>query len=213
MREGRSAGAGTYQARVTMAPTAPYASYHALPVPIGLHAEATRAAWRQLGWSTLGFLGGLVLTLVGLVTGIIAVIGLILTVGCLIAIPMSIARIIDPTRAGSLQDLGPTSTDRQVVLSNLDVEISHPSTWRLPVKDGTLFIGGRALVYVGPSAVEAAPAWSLRGFWTKPARGGKVLLCFQTNTTGRVTEIEVQPFEVPQTMHALSLVYRHAAFA
>jgi hypothetical protein len=183
-----------------------------LPHPLGLHAEASRAAWRQLGWSTLGFLGGLVLTLVGLVTGIIAIIGLILTVGCLIAIPMSIARILDPTRAGSLVDLAPSSTERQIALSSLDVEISHPSTWRLPLKDGTLYIGGRALVYVGPSAVEAAPAWAIRGFWTKPARGGKVHLCFQTST-GRVTEIDAQPIEIPQTMHALSLVYRHARFA
>lgn len=194
-----------------MVPTAHYPSLP-VPQPLGLYAEATRAAWRQLGWSTLGFLGGLVLTLVGLVTGIIAIIGLILTVGCMIAIPMAIARIIDPTRAGSLVDLGPTTTDRQVALSTLDAEISHPSTWRLPVKDGTLYIGGRALVYVGPSAVEAAPAWTLRGFWTKPARGGKVLLCMQT-ATGRVTEIEAQPIEIPQTMHALSLVYRHARFA
>jgi hypothetical protein len=193
---------------------APYPQSAVMPLasPIGLHAEATRAAWRQLGWSTLGFLGGLVLTLVGLVTGIIAIIGLILTVGCLVAIPMAIARIIDPTRAGSLIDLGPSMTDRQVALSNLDAEVSHPSTWRLPAKDGTLYIGGRALVYVGPSAVEAAPAWMLTGFWTKPARGGKIMLCFQTQT-GRVTEIEVQPIEVQQTMHALSLVYRHARFA
>jgi hypothetical protein len=196
-----------------MVSSAPYPSMPMpMPHPIGLHAEATRAAWRQLGWSALGFLGGLVLTLVGLVTGIIAIIGLILTVGCLIAIPMAIARILDPTRAGSLVDLGATMTDRQVALSNLDVEISHPSTWRLPLKDGTLYIAGRALVYVGPSAVEAAPAWMLRGFWTKPARGGKVLLCFQT-ATGRATEIEAQPFEIPQTIHALSLVYRHAQFA
>lgn len=180
---------------------------------IGLHAEATRAAWRQLGWSSLGFLGGLVLTLVGLVTGIIAIIGLILTVGCLIAIPMAIARIMDPTRHGSLQDLGASAIDRQVALSVLDSEVSHPSTWRLPVKDGTLYIGGRALVYVGPSAVEAAHAWSLAGFWVKPARGGKMLLCFQTNTTGRVTEIEVNPLEIQPTMHALSMVYRHARFA
>src|SRR5690242_7248097 len=111
-----------------MVPSAPYPMpTMPLATPAGLHAEATRAAWRQLGWSTLGFLGGLVLTLVGLVTGIIAVIGLILTIGCLIAIPMAIARIIDPTRGGSLQDLGPTSTERQVALSTFDVEISHPS--------------------------------------------------------------------------------------
>jgi predicted lipid-binding transport protein (Tim44 family) len=200
-----------------MVPSAHYSSMSSMPsmptpAPIGLYAEATRAAWRQLGWSTLGFVGGIVLTLVGLVTGIIAVIGLILTVGCLVAIPMSIARILDPTREGSLVDLGATTTDRQIALANLDAEITHPSTWRLPAKDGTLYIAGRALVYVGPSAVEAAPAWTLRGFWTKPARGGKVLLCFQT-ATGRVTEVEVQPFEVPQTLHALSLVYRHAQFA
>lgn len=192
----------------------PSAHYSSAPMaqPIGLHAEATRAAWRQLGWSTLGFFGGLALTLVGLVTGIIAVIGLILTVGCLIAIPMAIARVLDPTREGSLVDLGATMTERQVALSNLDAEVSHPSTWRLPAKNGTLYVAGRALVYVGPSAVEAAPAWTLRAFWTKPARGGKLLLCFQT-ATARVTEIEVQPFEIQQTMHALSLVYRHAQFA
>lgn len=98
--------------------------------------EATRAAWRQLGWSTLGFIGGLVLTVVGLVTGIIAVIGLILTVGCLIAIPIAIARVIDPTRAGSLRDLGATMTDRNVALATIDAEISHPSTWRLPLHEG-----------------------------------------------------------------------------
>lgn len=195
-----------------MAPSVPYATSMPLPLPLGLHSEATRAAWRQLGWSTLGFLGGLVLTLVGIVTGIIAVIGLILTVGCLVAIPIAIARIIDPTRAGSLKDLAATAGERQIALSSLDVEISHPSTWRLPVKDGMLYIAGRALVYVGPSAVEAAPAWALRGFWTKPARGGNVHLCIQT-ATGRVTEIDAQPIEAAQTMHALSLVYRHARFA
>jgi hypothetical protein len=194
-----------------MVPSAPYQSF-AMPQPIGLHAEATRAAWRQLGLSTLAFLGGIVLVVVGFVTGILAVIGLILTIGGLVVIPMAIARIIDPTRAGSLKDLGATMTDRQVALSALDAEICHPSTWRLSVKDGTLYIAGRALVYVGASAVEAAPAWTLRGFWTKPVRGGNVNLCFQT-TMGRVTEIELQPFEIAQTMHALSLVYRHAAFA
>jgi hypothetical protein len=180
--------------------------------PIGLYAQATRAAWKQLGWSTLGLIGGVLLTVVGIVTGIIAVIGLILTLGCLISIPLTIARIIDPTRAGSLRDLGATTTERQIALTSLDAEICHPSTWRLSAKDGALYIAGRALVYVGPSAVEAAPAWTLSGFWTKLGRGGKQYLCFQTNT-GRVTEIELQPFEIPQTMHALSLVYRHARFA
>ena len=194
---------------------APSVHYYSMPVsapPIGLHAEATRAAWRQLGLATLAFFGGIVLVVVGFVTGILAVIGLVLTIGGLIVIPMSIARIIDPTRAGSLKDLGPTMTDRQVALTHLEAEIAHPSTWRLPVTDGTLFIAGRALVYVGKSAVEAAHAWNLRGFWTKPARGGKVILCFQTSNA-RISEIELQPFEIPQTMHALSLVYRHARFA
>src|SRR5688500_7631191 len=167
----------------------PSAHYHAMPVsqPIGLHAEATRAAWRQLGLSTLAFFAGIFLVVVGFVTGILAVIGLVLTIGGLIVLPMAIARIIDPTRAGSLKDLGSTMTDRQVALTHLEGEIAHPSTWRLSVNDGTLFIAGRALVYVGKSAVEAAHAWNLRGFWTKPARGGKVILCFQT-ANARITE-------------------------
>jgi hypothetical protein len=116
-------------------------------------SNAWRAFWLALG----GIIFGAFVTVIGLATGFVAIIGIILFLGALVFLPFACIGLFDPTRTGGLAHLGRNANERRARLRYIEAELVNPATWVLRTSSGgTMYISAGWLVVYGSGHLDVA---------------------------------------------------------
>jgi hypothetical protein len=178
-----------------------------------LNAAATSQAWKNVGIAAGGFVLSLLILAIGAATGILLLIGIPLFLIALIALPITIWRLFDPTKYGTLASLGRTSEERRYHIDYADADISQPYAWTMRCGGGTLFMTPHFLVYKG-SSLEIVRAEDVVWWWEKNVTSGRILrstkpyVCVKTRQSHKF-EMEVYGSD-GHVMAALARAYPHA---
>jgi hypothetical protein len=172
-------------------------------------------AWRLLGISCLGLVGGALLVVVGLVTGFLAIIGLILfVVGC-IGVPMAIVRLINPMGHESISRLGRTPPERQYMLGVVESELSMPETWHArTTQGGEVFLTSHWLVFFDSTNMTIAHRNDVLWLWQavkKKRWSSSQCIRMHTRYTTSPAEFEMGPMDY-WLLPALTQAFPHALF-
>ncbi len=203
-----------------MHPSRPFPPYQ--PTSPNLLGISTREAWKLVGAGIAALPLGALVTMLGgfFIFGLI--VGPILIIGGLIAIPVGVLQLIDPTRQSSISPLGRTTIERHAALRAVEYELAHPSTWRAALGDTTLFLSERWMVFAGASKLtiihRADALWFYRldryrkrfGFKTNE----RTALCILTrrDSAGSPREIPMLPHQTDWLIAAMKPAFPHAYF-
>jgi len=196
--------------------SAPPARGYAPPVGIDLVAKANSLAWKRLFGAIGGLLLSVVITVLGAVTGVIAFIGIILFLICLVAIPIFIWNLFDPTLGGSTGRLGPNKLARERALREISPSLTSPDTWRVQLKGGMIYLTGAHFVYIGGWGMDVVRSEDMVWFWNKTVTRGRIFqrkshyVAWKTRH-GDKTEAAVGDFD-NHVMPTLMRAYPHAIY-
>lgn len=175
-----------------------------------LLAISTTQAWKTVGAGIAAIPLGILVTAVGgaLIVGFI--LGPLLILGGLIAIPMGLFQVADPTRHRCIKPLGRTSPERIQALRHIEQDLSHPSSLHVRMSEGNtlsvspywVVVHGKELVIVHRNDV----LW----VYTKVTRRKRFgittsktfALCLRTRRSGK-EELPITEPEAPQLMWTL----------
>lgn len=175
--------------------------------PPRLLAISTSQAWKTVGLGLAAIPFGILVTAVGgaLIVGFI--LGPLLIIGGLIAIPMGLLQAIDPTRHRCIKPLGRTSPERIQTLRMVEQDLSHPSTLHVRMSEGNTLSVSPFWAVVHGKELVIVHRDDLLWVYTKVTRRKRFgittsktfSLCLKTRRSGK-QEIPIAELEAPQLM-------------
>jgi hypothetical protein len=168
-------------------------------MPRSIVAIISGQAWRLLGMSLLGVFFGAALVVFGLVTGFLAIIGLVLfVIGC-IGVVGGFIRVLNPTGHAAITRLGRTPPERMQTLAGIEHELSRPETWRArTMAGGELFLSPTWLVFFDSTTTMIAHRNDVLWLWQaikKKRWSSSQCVRVHTRWTTSPEEIEIGPMD------------------
>lgn len=167
--------------------------------PLDIYDRAARAASRQLAFTIVGSIVGIGLVLGGVVHG--GGIGGI-ALGLFILIPFTALRMMDPTRWGSLSELGDTAEERKRFLFALRDRLADPGTPVITTKYGHLHLLSDVLVFADTADVEVVRTRDIVRFSEGETREKERTIRIET-TSGRTIDVPMERKDLAAALRRL----------
>lgn len=194
----------------------------ALPVaapvaPPRLLALSTTQAWKTVGAGIAAIPVGILVTAVfgALIVGII--LGPLLIIGGLIAIPVGFLQVLDPTRHSAIKQLGRTTPERRQQVAAVEQDLLRPENLHVRMSEGNVLTVTPHWIVVHGKDLAISHRNDLLWFYTKVTsrkRFGitvsKTFSLILRTRHVRKEEIPMSELEAPQMMWTLGQAAPHA---
>lgn len=132
---------------------------------INLLAHAKSQSWRGFFYCWIALGGSIVVTIIGVFTLFMWVIGALGILASIILMPITLYAALVPTSAFDISELGDDKDARLHWVYVIEQELAHPQTFSIPGKDGTVYLTANWFVYIGKGELTLAPRAQVHSIW------------------------------------------------
>ena len=187
------------------------------PTTPRLLAISTSQAWGTIGAGVAAIPLGIVVTAVGGALIIGFILGPLLILAGLIAIPMGFVQLLDPTTHKAIKPLGRTTPERTQAVRAIEQDLAQPSNLHVRMAEGDTLTVTPHWVVVHGKGLVVTHRDDLLWIYTKITSRNRFgittsrrfALCMKTRRTGK-EEVAISELEAPQLMWTLQQAAPHA---